>query len=56
MSKENADVVLLGTQRATRGGKTLVANAAVTAHVKDGKFTEVWVTPLDPYATDEFLA
>jgi ketosteroid isomerase-like protein len=48
--------VLLGTQRAKRGGKTIESNAAVVAHVTDGKFNEVWVVPTDPYAEDEFLA
>jgi ketosteroid isomerase-like protein len=49
-------VVMLGTQKATRGGKTLESNAYITLHVKDGLFSEVWVTPVDPYADDEFLA
>jgi len=48
--------VVLGTQRATRGGKTLETKAAVIAHLRDGKFTEVWVLSDDPYAEDEFFA
>jgi ketosteroid isomerase-like protein len=48
--------VALGVQKATRGGKTLTSETVVVAHVKDGKFTEVWVTTNDPYAEDEFFA
>jgi ketosteroid isomerase-like protein len=49
-------VVILGTQRAARGGRTLESKATVVAHIRDGKFTELWVTSIDPYAEDEFLA
>ena len=48
--------ILLGVQRATRGGKTLESKGAVIAHIRDGKFTEVWVLSEDPYAEDEFFA
>ncbi len=48
--------VILGVQRATRGGKTLESKAAIVTHIDAGKFTEVWVFPDDPYAEDEFLA
>jgi ketosteroid isomerase-like protein len=48
--------VVLGTQRATRGGKTLETRAAVIGHIENGKLTEVWVLSDDPYAEDEFLA
>jgi hypothetical protein len=36
------------------GGKRLEDNAVLTAHIHDGKVTEVWVQPTDPYAFDEF--
>ena len=49
-------VVILGTQKATRGGRTLESKATVVAHIRDGKFAELWVTSIDPYAEDEFLA
>ena len=48
--------VVLGIQKFSRGGRTLESQATVVAHVKDGKFTEVWITSNDPYAEDEFLA
>jgi uncharacterized protein len=48
--------VLLGTQRATRGGRTLESKVAVITHVRDGKFSELWVMSDDPYAEDEFFA
>ena len=48
--------VVLGIQRATRGGKSLETRAAVIAHIGGGKITEVWVLSDDPYAEDEFLA
>jgi ketosteroid isomerase-like protein len=48
--------VVLGVQRATRGGRTLETKATVVLHVRGGKFTEIWVTSTDPYAEDEFLA
>jgi ketosteroid isomerase-like protein len=48
--------VVLGVQRATRGGKTLETRAAVIAHIRGGKITEVWVLSDDPYAEDEFFA
>jgi uncharacterized protein len=48
--------VLLGVQRLTRGGKTLELQTTVVAHIKDGKFTEVWVATNDPYAEDEFYS
>jgi len=48
--------VVLGIQRAARGGKTLETRAAVIAHIRDGKFSEIWVLSEDPYAEDEFFA
>jgi ketosteroid isomerase-like protein len=48
--------VVLGRQRATRGGKTLEVDSVVVVHVRDGRFSEVWVTSNDPYAEDEFFA
>ncbi len=48
--------VVLGVQRATRRGRTLESKSTVVAHVRDGKFVEIWVSSADPYAEDEFLA
>ena len=48
--------VILGVQRAMRGGKTLETSTVVVAHLRDGKFAEIWVTSTDPYAEDEFLS
>lgn len=41
---------------ATRRGKTLAMDQVFVFHVSGGKATEVWVTPADPYASDEFWA
>jgi uncharacterized protein len=46
--------IILGTQRTSRGGRTLDARTAVVLHLADGKATEVWVLSTDPYAEDEF--
>jgi uncharacterized protein len=48
--------VILGRQRATRGGKTLDVSTVVVAHFRGGKFSEIWVTSTDPYAEDELFA
>jgi len=48
--------VVLGRQRATRKGETLETSVTVVAHFRDGKFSEIWVTSIDPYAEDEFYA
>jgi len=49
-------VVDLLTVRGERNGKHLSENAVLTAHVTDGKFSEVWVHATDLYAFDEFFA
>jgi ketosteroid isomerase-like protein len=48
--------VVLGRQRGTRKGKTLESSVTVVAHVRNGKFSEIWVASTDPYAEDEFFA
>jgi uncharacterized protein len=48
--------VLLGIQKGMRNGKTLESNVVVVAHVREGKFAEVWVVSADPYEEDEFLS
>jgi ketosteroid isomerase-like protein len=48
--------IVLGIQRASRGGKTLESKGAVIAHTRGGKFSEIWVLAEDPYAEDEFFA
>jgi ketosteroid isomerase-like protein len=37
-----------------RNGKTLSDNGVQVLHIRDGKATESWLHPGDPYATDEF--
>lgn len=48
--------VALVKANATRRGKTLAMDQVFVFHVSGGKATEVWVTPVDPYASDEFWA
>lgn len=48
--------VSLVVQRLRRGGRTLEARQTIVAHVRGGKFSEVWVQPGDPAAFNEFLA
>jgi ketosteroid isomerase-like protein len=40
--------------RAERPGKKLEDNTVQVFHVRDGKVTEVWTSPGDQYASDEF--
>lgn len=47
-------VVGLVTASAQRSGKKWVANEVNVFHMKDGKITEFWNHPFDPYAKDEF--
>ncbi len=49
-------VAELLTARGERNGKQLAENFVLTAHVADGKFSEVWVQPTDLYAFDEFFS
>ena len=37
-----------------RGGKKLDDSSVQVWHVKDGRATEQWLYPGDPYANDEF--
>jgi ketosteroid isomerase-like protein len=48
--------VILGTQQASRGGRTLETKSAVILHIQDGKAQELWVMSMDPYAEDDFLS
>ena len=48
--------VIIGTNRATRGGTTLESRTTIVLHLQDGKAKELWVVPVDPYAEDEFWA
>jgi hypothetical protein len=48
--------VSLGTQTLQRGGRTLAVQMTVVAHLKGGRFSEVWVIPLDQAAYDDFLS
>jgi uncharacterized protein len=47
-------VVALVKATADRNGKHLEDNSVQVWHVKDGKATEQWLYPGDPYAADEF--
>ena len=47
--------VSLGTQTLQRGGRTLDVQMTVVAHIKEGRFSEVWVIPQDQAAYDEFF-
>ena len=48
--------VSLVVQRLQRGGGTLELRQTIIAHVRDGKFSEVWVQPGDQAAFDDFFA
>jgi ketosteroid isomerase-like protein len=43
-------------QRLRRGGRTLEGRQTIIAHVRDGKFSEIWFQPEDQTAYDAFLA
>ncbi|HEX8099329.1 MAG TPA: nuclear transport factor 2 family protein [Actinomycetota bacterium] len=47
-------VVVLARSTGEREGKTLDDNSLQLFHVKNGKVTEQWLYPGDPYAADEF--
>lgn len=53
---DDEHAVALVNVSATRRGQTLEAQQVLVFHVRDGKATEVWITPVDPYAADEFWA
>jgi ketosteroid isomerase-like protein len=48
--------VSLVIQKLRRGGRTLEGRQTVIAHVREGKFSEVWFQPEDQAAFDEFFA
>jgi hypothetical protein len=48
--------VSLVVQRLRRGGRMLEVRQTVIAHVREGRFSEVWVLPGDQAAFDEFFA
>lgn len=47
--------VSLVVQTLSRKGRTLIARQTIAAHVRDGKFSEVWFQPEDQAAFDEFF-
>jgi ketosteroid isomerase-like protein len=49
-------VVVLGKATGERNGKTLDSDYCHVFHIKDGKASEAWVVPVDPYTGDEFYA
>ena len=46
--------VILGIQRASRGGKQFDDRQVVVLHIEDGKIKEVWVSSDDQAAEKEF--
>ena len=46
--------VAMVTANATRRGGSSSLPSVLVFHISDGKVTEVWITPLDQYASDEF--
>jgi hypothetical protein len=44
------------TKRDPQGGRTLEGRQTIIAHVRDGKFSEVWFQPEDQAAYDAFFA
>jgi uncharacterized protein len=48
--------VKLVTQRLRRGGRTFEGRQTMVAHVRDGKFSEVWFQPEDQAAFDDFFS
>lgn len=53
---DDEHVVALVDATLTRAGKTLNAQQVFVFHVSGGKATEVWASPVDQYAADEFWA
>lgn len=48
-------VVVLVTESAERGGKTLDSNEVHVWHLEGGRATEFWGCSVDSYAVDEFF-
>lgn len=48
--------VSLVIQKLQRGGRRLEVRQTIVAHVRDGKFSEVWALPEDQAAFDEFFS
>ena len=53
---DDEHVVALVKSTATRRGKTVDMDQVLVFHVAGGKAVEVWLTPSDAYAADEFWA
>jgi len=51
---DDEHAVVLVTATGEHDGKTLSDNSVQIFHIKDGKVTEQWLHPGDPYASDEF--
>ena len=47
--------VVLGEQGFTKGGRTIVTPVVVVAHIANGKFSEVWVTPVKQHELAELF-
>jgi len=48
-------IVVLATERLTKGGKTFDADQVVVIHPRDGKAAEVWVHLADPQGMMAFM-
>ena len=46
--------IALVSATVTRRGKTVTLSQVLVFHLEDGKAKEVWITPLDQAAADEF--
>lgn len=51
---DDEHAVAMVTVNATRRGVSSSLPAVLVFHISDAKVTEVWITPLDLYANDEF--
>lgn len=54
--KTDDHAVVLVTERAVRGDRTLDFNRVVVYHARDGRISETWSHDFDPYALDDFWA
>ena len=56
LASDDHAIQLLSVDARRSDGRRASWNAAVVTHVRDGKFSEIWLNIDDPYTVDEFLA
>lgn len=56
LASDDHAIQLLSLEARRSDGRSARWNAACVMHVRDGKFSEVWLNIDDPYAVDELLA